>query len=46
MTIKGTEQQESSQEEATRTKQGNEQTPQDTEQAETKEVSEIQKAGD
>ncbi|MCY1050234.1 lectin-like domain-containing protein, partial [Mammaliicoccus sciuri] len=44
MTIKGTEQQESSQEEATRTKQGNEQTTQDTEQAETKEVSETQKS--
>ncbi|MFU1769859.1 lectin-like domain-containing protein [Mammaliicoccus sciuri] len=44
MTVKGTEQQESNQEEVTETKQGNEQTLQDTEQAETKEVPETQKS--
>ncbi|WP_185805794.1 MucBP domain-containing protein, partial [Mammaliicoccus sciuri] len=43
-TIKGTEQQESKQEEVTGTKQGNEQTIQDTEQVETKEVPEVQES--
>ncbi|MFI3378587.1 YSIRK-type signal peptide-containing protein [Mammaliicoccus sciuri] len=43
-TIKGTEQQESKQEEVTGTKQGNEQTIQDTEQVETKEVPEVKES--